>query len=323
MSGRGLGITGGTVDKLASIPGMRLDLTPEQMKSQALRIGLALTGQTPNLAPADKALYALRDATGTVASMPLIVSSILSKKVAGGADTVVLDVKCGSGAFMKSLAEATELARWLGEVGTQCGLNIRIAITDMEQPLGSTVGNALEVKEAFDVLRGKAGRFTDLCISLAGLTLAAAGVSESEPAGRSLAKTQMDTGSAWEKAKVWVREQGGDLDAFDSLPSAPYVFTQVAPRSGWIASINAGMVGNAVVQLGGGRQRKEDIVNPSVGVVLGVEVGSKIEKGQPLFEVHAGSENAGDSATAHILEGISWSDEPIEKQPAIKAMSGL
>ncbi|MCH7945802.1 MAG: thymidine phosphorylase, partial [Armatimonadetes bacterium] len=187
MSGRGLGITGGTVDKLGSVPGFRLDLTPEEMKEQAGRIGLAITGQTPRLAPADKKLYALRDVSGTVGSVPLIVSSILSKKIAGGAETVVLDVKCGSGAFMKTLPEAQALAQALVETARLCGLDLHLSITDMDQPLGRAVGNALEVKEAIRVLQGsETGRFRDLCLHFAGRALAAVGKGSEEDARRVL-----------------------------------------------------------------------------------------------------------------------------------------
>lgn len=282
MSGRGLGITGGTVDKLSSVPGFRMDLSPEEMKAQAARIGLAITGQTPRLAPADKALYALRDATGTVASVPLIVSSILSKKIAGGADTVVMDVKCGSGAFMKTLQEAKVLALWLTEIGSKCGLNVKCSITDIDQPLGRTVGNALEVKEAIRVLRGEMGRVRDLCLHFAGVALSATGNGSSIDAERAL-----DSGAALSKAREWFAAQGADLAVFESEAwcLAPVVTPVLAQEPGWVASIDARAVGQFVVDLGGGRRSKSDAIDPSVGVVFHCEVGDRVEKDQVLYEV--------------------------------------
>ncbi len=257
MSGRGLGITGGTVDKLASVPGFRLDLSPEEMVAQAGRIGLALTGQTPNLAPADKALYALRDATATVASVPLIVSSILSKKLAGGADTVVLDVKCGSGAFMRTREEAETLARALAETGRLCGLRIRIAVTDMSQPLGSAVGNALEVAEALRVLTPATAlgtalvpsasgtpteRVAALCLELAALTVEASGLAATREEARAPAESAWASGKALEKARAWVQAQGAAADA--PLPVAPVQRTvEHAGDEGWVARVDAETVG--------------------------------------------------------------------------------
>ncbi len=280
MSGRGLGITGGTVDKLASVPGFRMDLSPEEMKSQAPRVGVAITGQTRRLAPADKVLYALRDATGTVESVPLIVSSILSKKIAGGAEIVVLDVKCGSGAFMKSLDEARELARWLCDIGKMCGLDVRASITDMDQPLGHAVGNALEIKEAIRVLNGEQGRLRDLCLHFAGVALRGSVVD---------AERALDSGAAVEKAREWFAAQGGELAVFESENwcLAPVVTPVFAEESGWVERIDAQTVGTLVVNLGGGRKKKEDTVDPSVGVMLHVEVGDRIEKGQLLYEIHS------------------------------------
>ncbi|MFQ3588158.1 MAG: thymidine phosphorylase, partial [Fimbriimonadaceae bacterium] len=246
MSGRGLGITGGTIDKLASVPGFRTDLDPEQMLAQAGRIGVALTGQTPRLAPADKTLYALRDATQTVASLPLIVSSILSKKIAGGAETVVLDVKAGSGSFMPTFEKAVELAEWLREVGSRCGLHVRTAITDMDQPLGRAVGNAVEVKEALRVLKGtERGRFRDLCLELAGLTLAASGRAPARAEGRRHAEEALDSGRALAKAFEWFEAQDADRTVFETEDwgVAPYRCEVRASSSGWVASLSAGVVG--------------------------------------------------------------------------------
>lgn len=288
MSGRGLGITGGTIDKLESVPGFRTDLTPEEMVKQAKMIGLALTGQTPRLAPADKALYALRDATGTVDSIPLIVSSILSKKMAGGAETILLDVKCGSGAFMKDLGQARQLRDALNETGRIAGLNVRAHITDMEQPLGRAVGNALEVKEAIRVLKGEEkGRFAELCFRYAAETLEAVGQAD----GAAQVAEVIRNGGALQAAMHWFHAQGGDLEVFEEDETwqlAPTV-TQVVHtgEAGWVSAIDARAVGQFVVDLGGGRKSKTDAVDPRVGVVLHTQVGDRIEPGQPLYDIHS------------------------------------
>ena len=316
MSGRGLGITGGTVDKLGSIPGFRLDLTPDELKAQAGRIGIALTGQTPNLAPADKTLYALRDATATVSSIPLIVSSILSKKLAGGAETVVLDVKCGSGGFMPTLGQATELASALSETAKRCGLNIRIAISDMNQPLGRAVGNALEVKEAMETLQGAPSRFATLCVELAALTLEASGLQPNREAGRLAATNALGSGAAAQKAKEWFAAQGATQDVFahpEVLPLAPV--TRAVEFDGtncWVSEIKANVVGHAVVALGGGRQRKDSVIDLSVGIEMHVEVGSPVSAGTRLFTVHAATEEAADLAISNIRNSISFSSKPTE-----------
>lgn len=288
MSGKGLGITGGTIDKLSSIPGFRTDLSPEEMIAQAGRIGLALTGQTPRLAPADGTLYALRDTTETIASMPLIVASILSKKLAGGAEVLGLDVKCGSGAFMTSLDQATRLAEMLVEVARRCGLPTHATITDMDQPLGSAVGNALEVREAWETLEPDTPntRFKELCVYLAGETLVAVGWAKTQEEGQATAEARLRDGSAQEKARLWIEAQGGVFDS-SRLPLAPVITEVTAESAGWVSRVDARIVGQAVVDLGGGRQRKEDVIDPAVGVEVLVEVGDKVEAGQPGFRVHS------------------------------------
>jgi pyrimidine-nucleoside phosphorylase len=290
MSGRGLGITGGTIDKLESIPGFRTDLTPEEMKDQAERIGIALSGQTPRLAPADKALYALRDVTGTVQSIPLIVSSILSKKIAGGAEKVVFDVKCGSGAFMKSHDDARALANSLMTIGAEAGLQVACLITDMQQPLGRAVGNALEVQEAIDVLSGKErGRFRKLCEQLAGLALELGGKVE-KGLGKQHAANCIDDGSALLKLDQWFQAQGVHVSVVDpqfSLPRAPAKQEVLATARGFVSAIDAEQIGSLVVELGGGRKTKGDAVDPAVGVVLHKEVGVLVEKGEPILTIHA------------------------------------
>ena len=312
MSGRGLGITGGTLDKLACVPGLRLDLSPEELLRVAGEVGFALGGQTARLAPADGALYALRDATGTVASLPLIVSSILSKKIAGGAETVVLDVKCGSGAFMRTLPEARALAGALKRVGERCGLRVRCAITDMDTPLGAAVGNALEVWEAWTVLSGAkltppVVRFRELCLDLAGLALEAAGV-------ENRARQALESGTAGERFGAWLRAQGATGD-FEDLPRAPVVRTVLAAHTGWIATLDAKTVGQTVVDLGGGRKTKADAIDPSVGILIHAEVGQRVEKGDRLLDIHAANEASADAAEARLA--VTLSDAPVEPRPAL------
>lgn len=306
MSGKGLGITGGTIDKLGSVPGFRTDLTPEEMKEQAKRIGLALTGQTPRLAPADKALYALRDVTGTVASIPLIASSILSKKIAGGAEMVVLDVKCGSGAFMTDLAEAKKLRTALEEAGAEAGLKIRAYISDMHQPLGRSAGNALEVKEAIRVLKGEKGRFRDLCEHCVGLLLELTGI-ERSPA------EVLDSGEALGKAKEWFRAQGGDLAVFENedWQKASHIeeLKHEGP-AGWVSEVSAREVGELVIDLGGGRRTKDDEIDPTVGVECLVEVGDRVETGQVLARIYH-------DELPEIPPFINIESQPVAKRPVI------
>jgi pyrimidine-nucleoside phosphorylase len=309
MSGRGLGITGGTIDKLESVPGFRIDLSPEEMKEQAREIGLALTGQTPRLAPADKVLYGLRDVTGTVACLPLIISSILSKKIAGGAEHVVFDVKCGSGCFMKTLPEAEELRTGLVEVGQKAGLKVRAAITDMDQPLGHTAGNALEVKEAIRVLKGEPGRVHDLVVHLAGLALESCGAGDKADAASAL-----DSGLALAKARAWFKAQGGDTTVFDSedWQTAPCIRIIESPAAGYVSKIDSQAVGKLVIRLGGGRKQKSDVLDPTVGVELHVEIGDKVEVGQPLAAIHS-------SSKIEFEPFIQIAESPVEPAPIILA----
>lgn len=321
MSGRGLGITGGTIDKLGSIPGFRLDLSPNEMKAQAARLGLALTGQSPNLAPADKALYALRDVTGTVGSIPLIVSSILSKKIAGGADTIVLDVKCGSGAFMETLLEAEMLAQTLVRTGALLGLSVKASISDMAQPLGAMVGNALEVREAFEVLSGNAPdkRFLNLCLHYAGETLDACGKAGSIEDGKAQAEDVLASGHALAKFKEWVLAQEGD--AFwdtDSLPKAKVVEPiRLGGAGGYVQSIDARAVGQAVIDLGGGRKKKDDQLDLSVGVELLVRVGQQVQTGTDLAQVHAGSVEKVVEVGPAISKAFTFSESPVQEPSLI------
>jgi pyrimidine-nucleoside phosphorylase len=317
MSGRGLGITGGTVDKLESVPGFRLGLSPHEMKEQAAAIGLALTGQTPDLAPADKALYALRDVTGTVSSIPLIVSSILSKKIAGGAQTVVLDVKCGSGAFMKSLSEAEALREGLLAAGTAAGLNVRCVITDMHQPLGSAVGNALEVREAVSVLSGNdlapnVGRFRDLCLELAAVTLDAVGtVDPLKTATRALT-----SGAAEEKASQWFVAQGASWppNLAEARIQSPLLHSGTRAS---IANVFAGAVGEVAMELGAGRRTKGDVIDPAVGVEIRHLVGDTVSEGDVLAIVHANDPEKLDAALTRLRDAFEMSDTSVAPRQVV------
>jgi pyrimidine-nucleoside phosphorylase len=322
MSGRGLGFTGGTLDKLESIPGFRVDLTVEQLMAQAARIGLVVTGQSPELAPADGKLYALRDVTATVPSIPLIASSIMSKKIAAGADVIVLDVKVGSGAFMKTLESARELARLMVQVGRGVGRRAVAVLTSMDQPLGNTVGNAVEVREAIDTLHGRGPRdFDEHCRVLAAHMLVLGGKARSMAEAHQVAGEALASGRALAKFAAFVQAQGGDARVVESpdtvLPQAPYVAPLPAPRAGYIREINAEAVGLATVTLGAGRARKGDPVDPRVGVVLHRKVGSRAEKGEPLFTVHAADEGSWQAAAQQVLAAYAWSDEPVAPPPLV------
>ncbi len=327
MSGRGLGVTGGTVDKLCAIPGFRVDLSPQEMKDQAAKIGLALTGQTPNLAPADKVIYALRDVTETVESIPLLVSSILSKKIAGGAETVVLDVKSGSGAFMKTEEGAIELAKALAATGKEAGLNIRLAVTAMDEPLGQCIGNALEIREALDVLEGmplspSSLRFRRLCVLLASETLVAAGISKDDRDAEYLAEKVLTGGQAAEKAREWIAAQGGPLTLAEvrgSLAKAPTIQEVLAPDDGWVERIHAGTIGLTVIDLGGGRHKKDDILDLSVGIELFAPIGTEVRKGQVLARIHARNATEADIATTATRGAITISATPVATPPLILA----
>lgn len=324
MSGRGLGITGGTVDKLESVPGFRMDLTPKELIDQAKRIGCAITGSTANLAPADKTLYALRDATDTVASVPLIVSSILSKKLAGGAKTVVLDVKCGSGAFMANFDEAEGLAHALKETAALCDLDLHVAITDMNQPLGRCVGNALEVKEALEVLHGDLlGRFPELCLQLGGMALVAAKRASSHDDGVEMAREAIRRGHALDRAAKWFEAQGASPDVVRSrngLPEAPHIEeVRYDGPGGWVMRLDARTIGEIAVSLGAGRQSKTDTIDPAVGIEIFRPIGARVEPGQPLFKIYARSASDLAAAKERIGEAVSVSAIRVPASPLILA----
>jgi pyrimidine-nucleoside phosphorylase len=319
MSGRGLGFSGGTLDKLESIPGYDVSLSPEEFKEQLREINLVLAGQSLNLAPADGKLYALRDVTGTVPSLPLIVSSIMSKKIAAGADAIVLDVKVGSGAFMKTLEEGRALAESMVRIGERIGRRVTALLSDMNQPLGNAVGNALEVKEAIEVLHdGGPEDVREHCLVVAAEMLYLGGKAESPENGRMLAEEALASGAAWRKFREMVEAQGGDLDYVNEperLPRAELVWEVTAPRAGYVASMQTDAIGMAVVALGGGREEKGAPIDHAVGLVMGCDVGDRVEEGDVLFTVHADSREKGEEAEERVLDAIAISDEPVEPLP--------
>lgn len=319
MSGRGLGFSGGTLDKLESIPGFRCNLSVAEFKAQLARIGLVLSGQTANLAPADGKLYALRDVTGTVPSLPLIISSVMSKKIAAGADAIVLDVKVGSGAFMKTLADAEALAEGMVAIGKEVGRRVTALISDMNQPLGWAVGNALEVREAIAALHGAGPHdFTEHCLIVAAEMLYRGGVAQTPQQGIELAKDAINSGRAWQKFREMVLAQGGDVRYVDDptrFPSAPVIEPIPAPASGYLARVQTDEIGMAVVAMGGGRMKKGDPIDHRVGLMMHYKVGDYIEKGTPLFTIHAASRESFEESARRVLAALEFSPTPVEPLP--------
>ena len=311
MSGRGLGHTGGTTDKLEAIPGFSVTLLPQDFIDHVNRYKIAVVGQSGNLTPADKKLYALRDVTGTVQSIPLIASSIMSKKIAAGADAIVLDVKTGEGAFMKTLADAEALAHTMVKIGHQVGRKTLAVISDMSQPLGYMIGNALEVKEAIQTLQGKGPEdLTELCLVLGGQMLLAANRVASLEEGKALLQEQIDSGRALEVFKTFLANQGGDtriVDNPDLLPQARYQIPLLAQSSGVVSQWVADEVGVAAMMLGAGRETKEDIIDPAVGIELCAKVGDPIQEGQPLAILHSNREDVSE-VLARLSAAISIAD---------------
>ena len=311
MSGRGLGFSGGTLDKLESIRGYRVDLTTAEFLAQLERIGIVVTGQTADLAPADGKLYALRDATGTVPAIPLIASSVMSKKIAAGAHAVVLDVKVGSGAFMKDLPSARALAKAMVAIGVAHGLAVTCELTDMEQPLGRAVGNSLEIAEAIAALRGEGP--ADL-VALARVAGAEMLVRARRARGTRAALARIDAaladGSGLAKFRELVAAQGGDVAMVDDpakLPRAPKVETLRAAKTAFVAAIAADRVGIASVHLGAGREKKGDSIDHRTGIVLHAKVGDRVERGQPFADVHASGKPADAGAIAMVRDAFRWS----------------
>lgn len=294
MSGRGLGHTGGTIDKLESFQGFFTSLSEEAFIDQVNRIGISIIGQTKNLAPADKKLYALRDVTATVDNMSLIASSIMSKKLAAGADAIVLDVKTGSGAFMKEEADAMLLAGEMMTIGKNAGRKMMAVISDMDQPLGNAVGNALEVKEAIETLKGHGpADFTELCMTLGSCMLMVAEIAENEQQAREMLKEAVDSGKALDKLAELVEAQGGDkrmVYETDLLPKASSITPLLSEKEGYVEKIQCDEVGICSLILGGGRETKESAIDLSVGIVLTKKVGSHVKAGEPLAYIHSNEE---------------------------------
>jgi pyrimidine-nucleoside phosphorylase len=319
MSGRGLGHTGGTLDKLESIPGFRVELSTSEFVEQVRRVGVAVIAQSDDVDPADKRIYALRDATGTVPSIPLIVSSIVSKKVAGGANAVLLDVKVGSGAFMKTEAEARLLAHELAAVGDALGLRIVCLMSDMSQPLGMAIGNALEVTEAIRTLKGEGPlALTELCMALGARMLVLGGAAHDERAAVALLREAIAEGRAIAKFREWVAAQGGNPNVADDASLLPHAACTREVRSdggGWIQRFDAEEIGRAAMMLGAGRERLGDAIDPAAGIVLAARVGDRVEPGGVLATMHAASSALIDPAQERFVRAVEIATVPVVPPP--------
>jgi len=319
MSGRGLGYTGGTLDKMESIPGFRVDLSTEEFIAQLRKIGLVLTGQTADLAPADGKFYALRDVTGTIQSIPLIASSIMSKKIAAGAQAIVLDVKWGTGAFMPDLESAKELSETMVHIARLSGRKAVALLSDMNQPLGCAVGNALEVREAIETLRGEGpGDFCEHCKEVASHMLVIGNLAVDELQGRKMVEKALQEGSALDRFKQLVAAQGGDVSYVNNperLPTAIIIESVSAPRSGYLHQINARSIGETVVLLGAGRSKKDDPIDHSVGVLIHHKVGDWVDSGTPLFTIHANQEAKLEEVRQRMLQAHVISEAPAKPLP--------
>ena len=324
MSGRGLGHTGGTLDKLESFPGFSSALSLEQFYENVERVGMVIAGQTANLVPADKKLYALRDVTGTVPSIPLIASSIMSKKLAAGADVIVLDVKCGGGSFMKTEADARALASELVELGKMAGRKTVAVITDMEEPLGLAVGNALEVREAIAALSGeRPGELMELCDTLGAAILTASGIASEEAEARAMLERVIADGSAKRKLAEFVAAQGGDSAAvYDPslLPTAPVQLAVPCKENGYVNHMDASGIGMVSMHLGGGRATKDSEIDLRVGVVLQKKVGDAVKVGESLAVIHAADEASAARAAETLRACYTISDQAPERTPFIKGI---
>ncbi len=319
MSGRGLGFSGGTLDKLESIPGYRVDLSTAEFMAQLKTTGIVLTGQSADLAPADGKLYALRDVTGTVPSIPLIASSVMSKKIAAGAQAIVLDVKVGNGAFMQDLEQGRRLAEMMVDIGRLASRQTVALLSQMDQPLGLAVGNALELREAIETLRGRGPEdFLEHCLEVAAQMLVMGRVAEALESARELSKRALESGTAFGRFRDLVRAQGGDLAPVDDpgkLPKARFVETFDSPQGGWLSQIHARTIGETAVTLGAGRAKKGDPIDHAVGIEVFHKVGDRVERGEPLFRVHASEEGLLQEAAKRILGAYGWQDKEIKPLP--------
>jgi len=321
MSGRGLGHTGGTIDKLESIPGFNTSLSREDFFENVNKYGLSVVGQTGNLTPADKKLYALRDVTATVESIPLIASSIMSKKIAGGADAIVLDVKTGSGAFMQELSESRKLAEAMVDIGKEVGRNTVAYITDMNEPLGLAVGNALEVKEAVKVLKGKGPEdMTELCIELGAAMVKLSGRIDDTDRAKKLLKEKISSGEALQKFADMITAQGGNADIIDNpelLPQAEKKVEVKAEKNGYISAINAHKIGIAAMLLGAGRETKDGDIDMAVGIQIVKKIADKVKKGDVLAVLHVNDECNLETALEKVKSSYSIAEKEVEKNPLI------
>lgn len=326
MSGRALGHTGGTLDKLESIPGFRTDLTVDEMKAQLAKTGLAFIGQSPEVAPADGRMYSLRDSTATVESIPLIASSIMSKKIAEGVDAVVLDVKVGSGAFMKKQVEARRLAQMMVGIGRRVDRRVQALITDMNQPLGYAIGNALEVMEVSQTLQNAGpADLTRLSLELAARMIFLGRITKTLEEAREVAQQKLLDGSGYRKLKEVIAAQGGNpqvLDRFDMLPNATGAREIASPRGGYISAIEAESIGNASQMIGAGRDTKEDAIDPAVGVILEVKVGQKVEAGSVLCRLYYTNEERLEEAADMVEDAFRISQSAPEERELILEVVG-
>ena len=324
ISGRGLGHTGGTLDKMESIPGMRINLTKEEFKKQVREIGVAIIGQDKHIDPADKRLYELRDVTGTVQSIPLIASSIMSKKLASGADCILLDVKCGKGAFMKNYEDAKKLAIEMVNIGKQLNKNVKAEITDMNQPLGKAVGNNLEIKEVIETLKGNGPEdLKEICLSSGAILLTQAELFKTTEDARKALEENIKNGKAFEKFKEFVKAQGGDLEYIDhpeKFPVSKHLIEIKSENEGYIKTIDALAIGLGSCHLGGGRMKITDTIDMSAGIVLNKKVGDLVKKGELLCTLHTNKDNV-EKIIEQVKKAFIFQDEPIKENELFK--SGL
>ncbi len=319
ISGRGLGFSGGTMDKLESIPGFRAELSPTEFREAVQRVGLALTGQSVDLAPADKKIYALRDVTGTVDCLPLIASSIMSKKLAAGSDCIVLDVKVGRGAFLPTLEKARALAQMMIQIGRRAGRKVRAALSHMDQPLGRTVGNALELREAIQTLQNQGpADLIELCLTLGSLLLEMAGKTPTPEEARQILLERLNSGAAWEKFCAFISNQGGNVEYVhhpERLPTARWIEPLPAPQDGYVTEVDARYVAEACLVLGAGRAVKEAPIDHAVGVVLQAKIGEPVQKGQPVAMIHANDSERLNRAHEILAQAFRFSPTPSPPPP--------
>ncbi len=321
MSGRGLGHTGGTLDKLESIPGFNINLSKEEMSSVVNSVGFAIAGQTANLVPADKKLYALRDVTATVDNMSLIASSIMSKKIASGADNIILDVKIGSGAFMKDIEHAVRLAETMVSIGSGFNRNVGVVLTNMEEPLGKAVGNSLEVMEAVDTLKGIGPEdFTELCIFLNSVMLKLTGIVSTLEEGREKTREALESGKAFEKFKEFISAQGGNIEYIDNMEkfeTSQYSYEITSPADGYIQTIDAEKIGICSLMSGAGRETKESDIDYSAGILLCKKTGSPVKKGELLGTIHTNKDGIEDQTRDMFLAAYKFSHDTVSANEII------